>query len=187
MLDYDITTTVCLTVLILIVLFLIFNSICMNNLQQENMRNVSTLNTNSTVTREMYHPELKKAMEEQYKNDRINSNTTKQSASTKPSGLRDAPEKGIVKLCVYHMENCGACMAMMKEKTSNGKTVFENVKSAFANNKNVKVLEFKIGRDKEASKYQAFPTIMVITENGSTEYNRQRTPDAIINYVKSHQ
>lgn len=97
----------------------------------------------------------------------------------------DNPEKGKTKLCIYHMQGCGHCDAIMSVKQSNGKTVFETIKDTFADDKSVQVLDFKYGRDKDANKYNAFPVIAIVTEKGRHGYTGQRTPEHMITAVQN--
>lgn len=104
-----------------------------------------------------------------------------QSAKTarSPSGhepKNDRPEKGVVKLCVYHMKNCHHCHDIVRPG-ANGKSKLQELRELFSNTDSVKILDFEYGVDNEASKFQSFPTILIITENGSTEYNGNRTTD----------
>jgi hypothetical protein len=92
----------------------------------------------------------------------------------KVSVKSDRPEKGIMKLAIYHMKNCGHCQDIMENKQENGKTKFENLKAIFNDQGNVQILDFQYGRDQEAGQFNAFPTIHIITENGTVPYNGPR-------------
>lgn len=96
----------------------------------------------------------------------------------------DLSEKGIVKLCIYHMEGCGFCADIMKNPLPpNGTTKFEQLKEAFFNNNNVRVFDFELGIDGEADKFVAFPTILIVSENGTHKYDGPREVNDIIRTV----
>lgn len=80
------------------------------------------------------------------------------------------PETGITKLAILHMNGCGHCRDLMEVKQSNGMTKFEQLEKIFEDDQTIQVMDFKAGRDEEASKYTAFPIILIITGNGETEY-----------------
>lgn len=98
----------------------------------------------------------------------------------------DHPEKGILKFCIYHMNGCGHCEDIMSIPQSNGLTKFEELKNRFKSNPSVKILDFKSGVDSEASKYRAFPVLMVIKEDFSAEYERERTVDGMENFIRKN-
>ncbi len=93
----------------------------------------------------------------------------------------DLPEKGITKLIFYHMNGCGHCTEFIKIPQSNGKTKFETLQSIFSRNNKVQILDFKYGRDPEAAKYHAFPTVKIITENGTNEYEGSWNVEPMVN------
>lgn len=91
----------------------------------------------------------------------------------------NVPESGVVKLIIYHMQGCGHCTDIMKNKQPNGKTKFEQLCEIFKNNNNVQILDYQSGRDKEAGSFSYFPVIHIVTESGPTEYNGSRDVGSI--------
>lgn len=89
----------------------------------------------------------------------------------------DDPEPNIMKIAIYHMPGCSHCNHIMKR---NGSEIseFEKLCSAFKDF-DVKVYDFELGKDKEASKYQAFPVIKFISINGDIEYRGSRDAESI--------
>jgi hypothetical protein len=84
----------------------------------------------------------------------------------------DRPEPGITKFIIYHMQMCGHCMNLMdKKQEKNNMTKFEELVQVFANDPGVQIMDFKYGRDKEAERYRAFPTMLIVTTKGSEEYH----------------
>lgn len=194
MISNNTSTAIGLGFLIVIVLFMIYNSMYMNSnrTEQNYIENMhSSLRNNHNTEHKIQrndnglHPELAQAMH----NQQYNESTSKQENATSKrntNGMSDDPENGIVKFCVYHMQGCGHCRDVMEVTGANGKTTFQTVKDAFNGDDRVQVMDFKIGRDKEASKYNAFPVIMLITGSGEVEYNRQRTAEGMIGFIRSH-
>lgn len=86
----------------------------------------------------------------------------------------DAKEPGVTKLIVYHMKGCGHCLDIMEEKQGNDKTKFEQLTDIFAQDQNIQVLDFQLSRDPEASRYNAFPVILLVTGTEATEYRGPR-------------
>lgn len=144
--------------------------------------------------------ELKKEMIKQYKQDKINK--LNEQSSQNQSGQKqtkenfhsnsstnltkkqsDNGEPGKVKLCIYHMQGCGHCHNIMDVPQESGKTTFEELKEIFKNKQNVEVLDFQAGRDPEASKYTAFPVIMLVKENTKIEHNGHRTTEQIARFI----
>ena len=81
-----------------------------------------------------------------------------------------------VKLIIYHMPECGHCEDIMKHKQEDGKTKFEKLKSIYTNDNNVDIIDYQLGRDKEADQFNAFPVIKIVKKSGSQEdYNGPRT------------
>jgi hypothetical protein len=112
-----------------------------------------------------------------------NNADTNNTLETYENKKNDLPEKNKVKFVVYHMDGCGHCHNIMGNKQSNNMTIFEQVQKEFENDNNVCVFDFKYGRDNEASKFNAFPVIKIITENGEQEYNQSRTAENMINAI----
>jgi hypothetical protein len=101
-----------------------------------------------------------------------------------PNGVKtDKPEAGKVKLCIYHMNGCGHCHDIMTVKQDNGMTKFEHLRKLFADKPNVEILDFQHGKDSEASKFGAFPVIMLVKDGSAEEYNRERTVEAMANFI----
>jgi hypothetical protein len=84
------------------------------------------------------------------------------------------PEKGIVKLIIFHMNGCLHCSDLMEIKNENNKTKFELITDIFDDDNSVQIMDFKAGRDKEADPYRFLPTILIVTENKSVEYTGPR-------------
>lgn len=91
-------------------------------------------------------------------------------------------EPGITKLIVFHMRGCGHCMDIMDRKQENNKTKFEQLTDIFATDPSVQVMDFQYGRDKEAEKYNGFPVILMVTEEGEEEY---QGPREVVNIAKA--
>ena len=85
----------------------------------------------------------------------------------------------MTKLIIYHMPGCGHCDDIMKNTQQNGKTKFEELKSRFSNDNNVQIIDYQLGRDKEANQFDAFPVIKIVSKSGSRDYNEQRTVDSM--------
>lgn len=136
-----------------------------------------------------------------YVNKYINNNTTISSTpaimnnNTTISGIppfikstekiSDNPEKGIKKFVIYHMKGCGHCHNFMDVKQNNNMTKCEELKDIFKNDSSVKILDFQYGRDEEAKKFNAFPMFRIITENGITEYNKNRDVSSMVDAIKN--
>jgi hypothetical protein len=101
--------------------------------------------------------------------------TTEQRIENYESKKTDLATKNVVKFVIYHMPGCGHCVDIMKNKQQNGKTKFEELRSMFANDNTVQILDFELGKDPEANKFTGFPEIHIITETGDVPYNGQRT------------
>ncbi len=97
----------------------------------------------------------------------------------------DNKENNIVKLAIYHMQGCGHCHKLMKEK-QNGKTIFEDLQKRFGPDPTVKILDFEHGKDDEAKKYNAFPVIKLITPTKEIEYRGPRSANDIERFIKSN-
>jgi hypothetical protein len=95
----------------------------------------------------------------------------------------DKPESGKTKLCIYHMRGCGHCHDIMDTKQSNGLTKFQELQKVFASKPEVEVLDFQHGRDPEASKFGAFPVIMLVKDTGTMEYNRERSVEGMSRFI----
>ena len=101
-----------------------------------------------------------------------------------PGPKSDKPVQGKTKLCIYHMQGCGHCHDIMSDKQQNGMTKFEQLKKLFSDKPEIEILDFQHGRDSEASKYGAFPVIMLIKSDGSsTEYNRERSVEGMARFI----
>lgn len=101
---------------------------------------------------------------------------------TNPEVKSEAPEKGIVKLIVYHMPGCGPCGLIMKPGPNGEKSKYEQINDIFKNDRTVKIIDYQLGRDKEADKFRSFPTIMIVTEEGRDEY---RGPNNVVSISKA--
>lgn len=86
----------------------------------------------------------------------------------------ELPEKGIVKLLIYHMPGCMHCHSIMNAGNNGEKSQFNQLLDMFKNDDKVKIYDYQLGRDKEASKYQSFPTIMLVTTDSVDEYQGSR-------------
>lgn len=85
-----------------------------------------------------------------------------------------------VKLIIYHMAGCPHCTDIMEGSPSK----YMSLKQLFKNNSNVSIINFEVGKNKEASKYNSFPTIELV-KNGDTKlYEGERTVDAMKNAIK---
>jgi hypothetical protein len=90
-----------------------------------------------------------------------------------------------IKFAVYHMDGCHHCGIIMK--SNKGKSLFEKLFSIYADNKNVEIIDYKYGRDAEASKYNSFPTIILTIDNLGVEkeYGGPRTVEAMSKYIEA--
>lgn len=96
----------------------------------------------------------------------------------------DKPENEKTKLCIYHMYGCGHCHDIMSDKQQNGMTKFEELQKLFQTKPEVEILDFQHGRDSEASKFSAFPVIMLIKSDGSSlEYDRERSVEGMARFI----
>jgi hypothetical protein len=95
----------------------------------------------------------------------------------------DKPENGVVKFCIYHMNGCGHCHDIMSIKQDNGMTKFEELQQVFKDKPNVQILDFQHGKDSEASKFRAFPVIMLVKDGSNIEYNRDRTVEGMARFI----
>ena len=100
-----------------------------------------------------------------------------------PVAKSDKPESGKTKLCIYHMKGCGHCHDIMDVKQSSGLSKFQELQKIFDSKPEVEVLDFQHGRDPEASKFGAFPVIMLVKDTGSMEYNRERSVDGMARFI----
>ena len=127
----------------------------------------------------------KKASETKKVIEKMESNGDAQvaQAQTRNSPKTDKPESGKTKLCIYHMNGCGHCHDIMTIKQSNGMTKFEELRQVFADKPEVDVLDFQHGRDPEASKFNAFPVIMLVKDTGNIEYNRERSVEGMARFI----
>ncbi len=98
----------------------------------------------------------------------------------------DLKESGIIKFIFYHMNGCGHCSDFMKIPKANGKTKFESLVAAFTNDPIVKIVDFQYGRDNEANKFTAFPTIYIVSDKGSQEYNGSQEVEELIKAINRH-
>jgi len=115
-------------------------------------QNQTTNNQNSALAQNIQKPTQQQPPQKQFKKS-------------------DKPEPGIIKLIIYHMTGCGHCMNIMDRKQNlNNMTRFEELCQMFSNDNSVQVFDFKYGRDNEASKYRAFPVILIVTSEGAEEY-----------------
>jgi hypothetical protein len=118
-----------------------------------------------------------------------NANTVVQKTSDitirKPKIKNDRPERNTTKFIIYHMDGCGHCLEMMEHKQSNGKTKYQTLIDTFKNDNNVEILDFQLGRDREADKFNSFPTIYIVTPNKSIEYNGSRDLSTIIRTINN--
>jgi len=90
------------------------------------------------------------------------------------------PRKSKIQLIIYHMAGCPHCTDIMKGSPSK----YMSLKQVFKNNPNVSIIDFEVGKNKEASKYNSFPTIELV-KNGDTKlYEGERTVDAMKNAIK---
>jgi hypothetical protein len=89
----------------------------------------------------------------------------------------ETPEKGVVKLIIYHMPGCGHCNVIMHKGNNGELSQFEQLVNFFKNDNSVRIYDYQLGRDKEAAKYNAFPVIKIVTSGGSDEY--QGATDAV--------
>lgn len=94
------------------------------------------------------------------------------------------PMQNNVKLIVYHMAGCGHCRDIM-ENDAGKKSKFEQLKDMFKDDKQVVILDYKLGRDKEAEKFNAFPVIMLVNKNGSVEYQGPRNVNDLAKAIYS--
>lgn len=140
------------------------------------------------------HPELEKEMirrarlaEVKKLSEKVDSQNPKGSNSNKQAGIEkknDKPESNKIKLCIYHMQGCGHCHDIMDVKQQSGKTKFEELCNTFKDKPNVEILDFKNGRDPEASKFRAFPVIRLVKFDGSSqEYNGRRSSEDMARFV----
>ena len=134
-----------------------------------------------------------------YINHNISSNNTTQHNTTQhnttqhnttfaektTNKMKDEPEKGIKKFAIYHMKGCGHCHNFMDIKQNNDMTKFDELVNVFKNNNSIKILNFQYGRDDEAKKFTAFPVFKIITENGITDYNKERDVEPIIEAINN--
>lgn len=116
-------------------------------------------------------------------NDDVRSITVVTGSANKKTDLK---EPGIVKFVFYHMNGCGHCSDFMKIPKVNGKTKFELLTEAFANDPKVKVVDFQYGRDKEANKFTAFPMIYILSDKGVEEYNGPLEVNELIKAINKH-
>jgi len=154
------------------------------------IHNQNKLITPKIVSQTATYPEgfvsekLHKQITSNKQNTVSNTKPKTESKESKESVKSDTPEKGLVKLCIYHMEGCGHCVDIMKPK--NGPlSKFDQLKRHFNSNPKVKIYDFKYGRDKEAGKFNAFPVIMVVTSNGPKEYNGPREVSSMAKFIES--
>lgn len=99
------------------------------------------------------------------------------------SETNEIPKKGVIKIIVYHMQNCSICSDIMNTIQKSGKTKYEELKEIFKNDSRVKIINFEYGKDIQANKYNAFPVIRVLTINSDDEYNGPREVLSIVKYI----
>lgn len=117
----------------------------------------------------------------------VRSNPTTTTTKTTVTNLKtDLKEPGIIKFVFYHMNGCGHCSDFMKVPKENGKTKFELLEAAFANDPKVKIVDFQYGRDKEANKFTAFPMIYILSDKGTQEYNGSLEVSELIKAINKH-
>jgi hypothetical protein len=160
----------------------------------QTIQQIQTIQSNQKVqpTQTMQQNQLVQSKQLTQSNQTVQTNQTtqpKQSIQTteqKPKKQfikSEKPEKGIVKLIIYHMFGCGHCMNMIDIKQpKNGMTKFEELNKLFENDNSVQIMDFKYGRDEEANKYFAFPLILLVTSNGTEEY---RGPHEVSDMAKA--
>lgn len=93
------------------------------------------------------------------------------------------PFRPKVRFCIYHMEGCGHCHDIMRIKQTNGMTMFEQLKQIFESRPDIEIVDYQYGRDPQASKYRAFPVIVLIKGESELEYNRQRTVEHMARFI----
>ena len=108
--------------------------------------------------------------------DRLNNTSQQLEPKTKPTKC-DTPDSKNMKIAIYHMNGCYHCDNIMKHKEGE-KSEFEKLNDIFKDI-NVEVYDFELGKDAEASKYNAFPVIKFISINGEVEYKGGRSADSI--------
>lgn len=86
-------------------------------------------------------------------------------------------------LLVYHMDGCGFCDDIVKNKQANGTTKLEQLKRMFNNNPNIDIIDYKYGRDPEADSFSSFPVIVLKTNDGEEAYNGDRSIDSLVSFI----
>lgn len=175
--------------------------------KHENSNDVRSTKTVGSYADGSYHPELKRAMIEQARQEALKSqameaarkseeqtaqeqsarqqsaqeqHAQKQSTSKQPI---QQPSRPKVRFCIYHMEGCGHCHDIMRTKQTNGMTMFEQLKQIFESRPDIEIVDYQYGRDPQASKYRAFPVIVLIKGESELEYNRQRTVEHMARFI----
>lgn len=177
----NIISSILVILLISIIVIMIYNFVIIYNsssYKSENFQQESTVNNIinriSSYSNNM-HNELKSYYDKQGDNDSAKpQNLQIQTKNQLNVSKNDLPEEGITKLVIYHMNGCGHCHAIMDKKRDGSKSTFDELIDMFKNDTSVKIYDFKLGRDKEAEKFQAFPVIKIITSNGNSDYNGPR-------------
>jgi len=176
-------------------------------LSKSPISSASSISSKATTIRQSYtdgsySPELKAAIMEkaaQQKEqftidlarstaDAAKSDPAKPNAQIKSDQLTksDKPQNGITKFCIYHMEGCPHCHDIMSIPQPNGMTMFQELRTRFKGRPNIQILDFKSGEDREASKYRAFPVLMIVTPDQSVEYERARTVDGMARFIEQY-
>jgi len=96
-----------------------------------------------------------------------------------PQNIKKEAEKEKVRFIVYHMQGCGHCSDIMDVKQSNGRTKFEDLQDRFKGDGRVRIVAMQYGRDPVPQQITGFPTIHLITKDGTHEYNQSRDVDSM--------
>jgi hypothetical protein len=100
--------------------------------------------------------------------------------------IQKEAEKEKVRFVIYHMQGCGHCSEIMDVKQSNGRTKFEDLQNRFNGDQRVKIVAMQYGRDPVPQQITGFPTIHLITKDGTNEYNQPRDVDSMKKEIEKY-
>jgi hypothetical protein len=165
------TFTIVTILFIVIILVIVYDYYCFTNpISMIQPRPYPQPYTTTQVVRPSQHPP-------------VTSRVTKNPIENYENKKTDLPTKNTVKFVIYHMPGCGHCVDIMKNPQPNGKTKFEELRTMFANDRNVQILDFELGKDPEADKFKGFPEIQIVTEKGSISYGGARNVKDMANAI----
>ena len=148
-------------------------------LMREGFDQVQLSQQNQTQNQTQNKLQQNQTQQNQLQQNQLQQNQLQQLNTTNNDIKSEKPEKGIVKLIIYHMPGCGHCVAIMHGGPNGEKSQFEKLRDYFKNDNSVRIYDYQLGRDKEADKFNGFPVVMLVTSEGSEEYNGRRDAESM--------